>query len=263
MSGTARRVAHAGGYREDDEACPATVSNIVRGTEGRRNGRGHAHLGGRPPGLQRVSLSGDAGIVIGVDFRHTHLRVAVREPRPPGARRGVRAAGRRRVLGAGLRPGGAAGQPADRGDRHRPHEDRRSGPRRARPDRRGVRDAGLDRHPARLGRHPARRGAAGGSAWPVHGGQRRQPWAPWGAGLGQRPGVRDLAYIKVARRRRRGPGDQREDLSRSRRHGGRNRAYYTRRSRSRLPLRKPGLPGDLRRRIATCSRCSSRATAPT
>src|SRR3954470_23311997 len=54
----------------------ATVSNIVR--ELRDNGTVQVtptSAGGRR--ARSVSLSGDAGIVVGVDFGHTHLRVAV------------------------------------------------------------------------------------------------------------------------------------------------------------------------------------------
>lgn len=165
--GTARRFAHAGGDREDDGPVRGDGLEHRPGTEGRRDGRGHAHLGGRPPGPQRLAERGR---------RHRHRRGLRphpparrgRQPRPPGARRGVRAAGRGRLLGPGLRPGGTAGQPPDRGHRRGPRQDRRGGPGRAGPDRRGVRDAGLDRHPARLGRHPARRGAAGRLGVPVH-----------------------------------------------------------------------------------------------
>ncbi|KPC90123.1 transcriptional regulator, partial [Streptomyces sp. NRRL F-6602] len=54
----------------------ATVSNIVR--ELKESGTVEVtptSAGGRR--ARSVSLSGDAGIVIGVDFGHTHLRVAV------------------------------------------------------------------------------------------------------------------------------------------------------------------------------------------
>src|SRR6478609_10130263 len=54
----------------------ATVSNIVR--ELKESGTvvvADTSSGGRR--ARSVSLSGDAGIVVGVDFGHTHLRVAV------------------------------------------------------------------------------------------------------------------------------------------------------------------------------------------
>ncbi|MFJ9430534.1 ROK family protein [Streptomyces sp. NPDC101490] len=54
----------------------ATVSNIVRELkEGGRVDVTPTSAGGRR--ARSVSLSGDAGIVIGVDFGHTHLRVAI------------------------------------------------------------------------------------------------------------------------------------------------------------------------------------------
>ncbi len=55
----------------------ATVSNIVRELTGRRHRPGHPHLRRRPPGAQRVAGAGTPGIVVGVDFGHSHLRVAV------------------------------------------------------------------------------------------------------------------------------------------------------------------------------------------
>ncbi|KAF4405261.1 MULTISPECIES: ROK family transcriptional regulator [Streptomyces] len=55
---------------------PATVSNIVRELkDGGTVQVTNTSAGGRR--ARSVSLSGDAGIVVGVDFGHTHLRVAI------------------------------------------------------------------------------------------------------------------------------------------------------------------------------------------
>ncbi|CAM5425736.1 ROK family transcriptional regulator [Streptomyces hirsutus] len=175
----------------------ATVSNIVR--ELKESGTVEVtptSSGGRR--ARSVSLSGDAGIVVGVDFGHTHLRVAV----------GNLA---HQVLAEEAEPldvDASSTQGFDRAeqlvnrlieatgvDRTKSRRDRSRG---ARPHRRGVRHPGLDRDPARLDRHQARRGAAGAARRARARGQRREPGRPRRDGLGRGRGVRDLAYIKVA-----------------------------------------------------------------
>ena len=167
----------------------ATVSNIVRELkDGGTVEVTPTSAGGRR--ARSVSLSGDAGIVIGVDFGHTHLRVAVgnlahqvlaeeSEPLDVDA-----------SAAQGFDRAEAAGQSPDRSHRGRPDQGRRRGPRRAGSDRRGVGHAGLHRDPARLDRHQARRGDARAARRAGARGQRRQPRRPRRAGLGQRPGGR-------------------------------------------------------------------------
>ena len=165
----------------------ATVSNIVRELkDGGTVEVTPTSAGGRR--ARSVSLSGDAGIVIGVDFGHTHLRVAVgnlahqvlaeeSEPLDVDAsstqgfdraeelvNRLIAATGvdRSKVAGVGLGVPGPI--------------DVESG------------TPGLDRHPAGLDRHQARRGAARAPRRARARGQRRQPRRPRRAGLGQRPG---------------------------------------------------------------------------
>ena len=220
------------------------------GAEGRRDRRGHADTSaGRPPGPQRLAQRRRG---------HRHRRRLRphppagrrRQPRPPGAGRGVRAAGRGRLLARRASTGRkqlVGRLIAD--DRRRPGQGHRRRARRARPDRRGVRHAGLHRDPAGLGGHqPApgarRSGSACPCTWTTTPTSARSGELVWGSGRG----VKDLAYIKVASgvgaglvidgQIYRGPG----------RHGRRDRAHHAGRVGPGLPLRQPRLPGDLHRR---------------
>ncbi|NKY14413.1 ROK family transcriptional regulator [Streptomyces somaliensis] len=175
----------------------ATVSNIVRELkDGGTVEVTPTSAGGRR--ARSVSLSGDAGTAVGVDFGHARLRVAVgdlahrvlteeSEPFDAGAppaegleraerlvRRLVEAAGSSlgKVVGLGLGLPGPIGAPSGT-----------PGPASARPDRAGA-DLGRELS-ARLG-------------VPVHVDDDANLGAlgelVWGAGRG----VRDLAYVKVA-----------------------------------------------------------------
>ncbi len=175
----------------------ATVSNIVRELkDGGTVEVTPTSAGGRR--ARSVSLSGDAGIVIGVDFGHLPPGRG-QQPRPPGAGRGGRAAGRGRLRRPGLRPGRTAGQPAGRGDRRGPDQG----------GRRGARRAGPRSTSSRARWAPPRSCRAGGGTKPAEE-LRERLGVPvhvdndanlgalgelvWGSGKG----VRDLAYIKVA-----------------------------------------------------------------
>ncbi len=189
----AGRIAHAGGDRAGRTGLSAaTVSNIVRELkDGGTVEVTPTSAGGRR--ARSVSLSGDAGIVIGVDFGHTHLRVAIgnlahqvlaEEAEPldvdASAAQGFDRAEElveRLIAATGVDRTKVAGV----------------GPRRAGPHRRGVRHARLHVDPAGLERHQARRGAARAPRRARARRQRRQPGRPRRAGLGQRP-------------RRQGPG---------------------------------------------------------
>ena len=176
----------------------ATVSNIVRELkDGGTVEVTPTSAGGRR--ARSVSLSGDAGIVIGVDFGHTHLRVAVgnlahqvlaEEAEPldvdASAAQGFDRAEQlvnRLIAATGIGPdkviGVGLGVPG--------------------PDRRGVRDARLHRDPAGLDRHqPRARSWPGASACPCTSTTTptSAPSASWSGAAAA--GVRDLAYIKVA-----------------------------------------------------------------
>ena len=201
--------------------------------------------------------------MVGVDFGHSHLRVAVgnlahqvlaEESEPidvdasaaQGFDRAEQLVGRLiettgigadKVIGVGL------GVPG--------------------PDRRGDRGARLHRDPAGLERHqPARRSCPSRLGVPVHVDNDANLGAlgelVWGSGRG----VKDLAYIKVASgvgaglvidgRIYRGPG----------RHGGRDRPHHAGRVGPGVPLRQPRLPGDLHRRPATCWSCCAASHGP-
>ncbi len=225
-------------------------------TEGRRDRRGHAHLRGRPPGLQRLALSGDAG--------HRDRRGL--RPHPPAASRS--ATSPTRCWPSESEPldvGRLLDQGFDRAEQLVSRLIESTGVDRAKIAGVGLGVPGpIDVESGTLGStailpgwggtKPAEE-LAGPAGRAGAGGQRRQPRRPGRAGLGQRPGGVDLAYIKVASgvgaglvidgKIYRGPG----------RHSGRNRAYHPRRVRSGLPLRQPRLPGDLRRSTLRAGRC--------
>ena len=225
----------------------ATVSNIVRELkDGGTVEVTPTSAGGRR--ARSVSLSGDAGIVIGVDFGHTHLRVAVgnlahqvlaeeSEPLDVDA-----------SAAQGFDRAEAAGQPADRGDRGR--TGRRSSASGSACRGRSTWSPGPSAPPRSCRAGPAsspREELSRRLGVPVHVDNDANLGAlgelVWGSGRG----VKDLAYIKVASGVGAGPGDQRQDLPRPGRHGGRDRAHHPRRVGPGLPLRQPRLPGDLRR----------------
>ncbi len=224
----------------------ATVSNIVR--ELKDSGTVEVtptSAGGRR--ARSVSLSGDAGIVIGVDFGHTHLRVAV----------GNLA---HQVLAEESEPldvDASAAQGFDRAEQLVSRLIAATGV-----DRSKIAGVGLgvpgpiDVESGTLGSTAILPGWGGTKpaeelrgrlGVPVHvdndanlGALGELVWAAGGACGTWRTSGRQ--------RRRRRPGDQRQDLPRPRRHGRRDRPHHPRRVGPRLPLRQPGLPGDLRLR---------------
>lgn len=225
----------------------ATVSNIVR--ELKESGTVQVtptSSSGRR--ARAVTLSGDAGIVVGVDFGHSHLRVAVgnlahqvlAEQSEPfdvdtSASEGFDRAeqlvtrliastgvGADKVIGVGL---GVPG-PID-------VETGTLGSTAILPGWGGLNPrqelAERLRMPVQVD-NDANLGALGELVW------------------GSGRGVKDLAYIKVASGVGGRPGDGRPDLPGPGGHRGRDRSHHTGRVRPGLPLRQPRLPGDLHRR---------------
>ena len=225
----------------------ATVSNIVRELkDGGTVEVTPTSAGGRR--ARSVSLSGDAGIVIGVDFGHTHLRVAIgnlahqvlaeeSEPLDVDAS-SAQGFGRaeqlvnRLVETTGISPGKVIGVglgvpgPID------------------------VESGTLGSTsilPGWTGINPSQE-LAGRLGVPVYVDNDANLGAlgelVWGSGRG----VKDLAYIKVASGVGAGLVIDGTDLPGPRRHGRRDRAHHARRVGPRVPLRQPRLPGDLHRR---------------
>ena len=143
----------------------STVSSLVSElqadglvVEREEPGAAHGEQGGRPPIL--LSFDASAGAALGIDFGHSHVRVAVERPVLDDPRRARRAA-RHRPRGAGgpRRRARADRGGARRGGRRALARDRRRA-RAARPDRPGRRRDRLVGDPARLGRRRRRRGDA-------------------------------------------------------------------------------------------------------
>ena len=240
----------------------ATVSNIVRELkDGGTVEVTPTSAGGRR--ARSVSLSGDAGIVIGVDFGHTHLRVAV----------GNLA---HQVLAEESEPldvDASAAQGFDRaeqlvsrliaGHRDRPRA-RSSGVGLGVPGPIDVESGTLGStvDPARLDRHQARaRSCAGRLGVPVHVDNDANLGRARRAGLGQRPRGAGPGLHQGRQRCRRRSGDRRADLPRARaaRRARSGTSRWTSRARSAAAATaaawRPSRPR------ATCCRCSSPATA--
>ena len=239
----------------------ATVSNIVRELkDGGTVEVTPTSAGGRR--ARSVSLSGDAGIVIGVDFGHTHLRVAVgnlahqvlaEEAEPldvdASSAQGFDRAeqlvsrliaatgiGPDKVIGVGLGvPGPIDVESGTLGST--------------------VDPAGLDRHqPARGARRAARRARVRR--------QRRQPRRARRAGLGQRPRGQRPRVHQGRQRCRRRSGDQtaRSTAAPAARPARSATSRWTSRARSAAAATAAAWRPSPR--PATCCRCCSPATAP-
>ena len=204
----------------------------------------HGEHGGRPPIL--LSFDASAGAALGIDFGHSHLRVAVSDLVVEDPRRARRAARHRPRRPGGARRRARPHRGGARRGRHRALAGDRRRPRAARPDRPVRRRDRLLGDPARLGRRRRR----GGAAPPARrAGQRRQRRQPGRAGRvhARRRPRRDRPRLPQGLLgHRRGPDPRRPPVPRLGRDGRRARPRAGRPRGRGLPLRQPRLPGDRR-----------------
>ena len=205
-------------------------------------GSAYGAQGGRPPIL--LSFDASAGAAVGVDFGHSHLRVAVSDLASTILAERTRPLDTDHDAYRGPRDGRRArGRDARRrGRRARDRDRRRHGP--AGPGRPGRRHRRLVRDPARLDRHDRGRRAAQAARHPGDGRQRRQPRRARRGRVRRRPRRRRSHLPEGLLRHRRGADPQRPPVPRQRRAGGRARPRARQPRRHRLPLRQPRLPGD-------------------
>ena len=195
-----------------------------------------------------VSLNRSAGLALGIDFGHRHLRVAVSDLSHTVLAETWRETRRRPLRRARASTAAAefVDQVLDEAERRpRPRDRRRHGP------------PGADRSRDRRGRRRPRSCPAGSASTRpprrarASGCRSRSRTTPTSARSPSSSGVpakgkSEVAYIKVSTGIGAGLISRRAAPARGRRHGGRDRPHRDRRGRARVPVRQPRLPRDAR-----------------